>query len=214
MPSYDTFPPWKRFLSKRQFSTDNPFETQPLGPTPAFLYSQATAPLPSAATGGIWTAYPSVQNLAAHLRFGLLPHEFSIWLCRREWDPNPREPKPAEAIFEGATLAKNHYIADIPLMQGIITELDLALKATTRSMATAKVRKACSMFNKRWESTRTWDFLHRPLPTKTALLKDIRSRGYIPEGDTDALIALLKRPLNTAKEQRTLRQLLKDFLVY
>ena len=64
---------------------------------------------------GLWTAYPSAQNLAAHLRFGLLPGDFSIWLCRDEWDPAPEEPKTAEMIFEGAQTANNRYTEDIPL---------------------------------------------------------------------------------------------------
>lgn len=214
MPAYTTFPPWKHLLSKSNSMLKNAFDKQPLGANPAFLYSSITAPLPSAQMSGFWDAYPSIQGVAAHLRFGLLPLEFSIWLCRDEWDPAPREPKTAETIFEGAIAANIRYCEDIPLMRSIIAELDIAMKATKPSAAVAGVQKAADMFNERWQSTHTWDFFHKPLPNKTALLKHIKSKGYIQEGDTKALVKLLRGSLQDEKHQRQLRELLKDFLVY
>jgi hypothetical protein len=171
-----------------------------------------TAPLPSGTTAGAWTAYPAVQKLAAHLRFGLLPDDFSIWLCRDEWDLNPQELKTAEVIFEGAKSANNRYAGDIPVMQEIIAELDGSMKAD-EAEAWRRVQKACRMFNARWKSTPTWNFLHKPMRGLKALLNDIKKHRGIEEEHRDIIKALATSDLSDQKSQRLLRTLLQDAVV-
>ena len=96
MNNYMSFQEWKEFQTAAEDPTDNPFDKQPLGAEPVFLYTSNTSPLPAASMFGRWTAYPTSQKMAAHLRFGLLPAEFSIWLCRREWDPAADEAQTIE----------------------------------------------------------------------------------------------------------------------
>jgi hypothetical protein len=145
MADYNRFTTWKKFLTVRESQLDSPFDRKPLGEAPVFLYSETTAPLPCASMAGVWTAYPGVRELAAHLRFGLLPAHFSIWLCRHEWDASVSEPKTAESIFEGVGAAENRYVKDIRLMKQIVAELDLALAAADESDTWRRVQKACRL---------------------------------------------------------------------
>jgi hypothetical protein len=164
--------------------------------------------------GGIWTAYADVRQLAAHLCFGLLPGDFGIWLCRDEWDEAKDEPKTAEAIFEGAKVAENRYVADIPCMKKIIAELDAGLHARSDADVWRHVEKACRLFNARWKSTPTWNFLHKPLRDINALAKDMARHGSVDEEQVDEIKAVAKAPLSDPKTQRKLRSLLKDAAVY
>jgi len=213
MADYTRFPTWKRFLAGRECQTDNPFDRQPLGPAPVFLYSEITAPLPSGSMAGVWTAYPNAQKLAAHLRFGLLQAEFSIWLYRDEWDSAPQEPRTAEMIFAGAEAANNRYVEDIPLMKKVIAELDVALQTADGTDAWRRVQKACRMFNSRWKSTPTWNFLHKPLQGIKALARDMTGRGTVDEEHTEQIRALAATELSDRKAQRRLKALLKDAVV-
>jgi hypothetical protein len=213
MANYTRFSAWKRFLAGREYQTDNPFERQPLGPAPVFLYSESTSPLPSASTAGVWMAYPSPQKLAAHLRFGLLPLQFSIWLCRDEWDSTPEQPKIAEMIFEGAQTANNRYVQDIPIMKKVIAELDVALKTAADTDAWRRVQKACRIFNSRWESAPTWNFVHKPLRGFKALVKDMTVRASVDEEYTEQIKALATTELSDPKAQRKLKALLKEAVV-
>jgi hypothetical protein len=206
MPDYTKFSTWKKFLSNRKYQTDSPFDRKILGERPVFLYSEMTAPLPSAAMGGGWTGYADVRQLAAHLRFGLLPEDFSIWLCRSEWDPADDEPKAAEA-------AKNRYIEDIPRMKKIIAELDAAIQARSNADAWRSVDKACRLFNSRWRSTPTWNFFHKPFRDVKALARDVARHHSVDEEEKEKIKAIAKETLSTAA-QRELRSLLKEAVVY
>jgi hypothetical protein len=213
MTDYTIFSAWKKFLTGRKYLTDNPFDSQPLGPTPVFLYTEGTTPLPSASVAGVWMAYPSIQKLAAHLRFGLLPSEFSIWLSRDEWDSTPQEPKTAEQIFEGAQTVNNRYIGDIPLMKKVVAELDIALRTDDDGDAWRRVQKACRMFNSRCESTPTWNFVHKPLRGLKALLMDMTVCGSVAEELAEQMKALSTTQLSNRKAQRKLKALLKEAVV-
>jgi hypothetical protein len=164
--------------------------------------------------GGVWTAYADVRQLAAHLRFGLLPGDFSIWLCRNEWDADDDKPKPAEAIFDGAEAAKNRYVEDIPLMKKIIAELDAAMQADSNTDAWRGVDKACRLFNARWKSTPTWNFFHKPLRDVKALARDVARHGSVDEEQKEGIKAIANGTLSSAKVQRELRSLLKEVAVY
>jgi hypothetical protein len=163
--------------------------------------------------GGIWTAYADVRQLAAHLRFGLLPADFSIWLCRDEWDSAHTEPKTAEAIFEGAQAADNRYVADIPRMRKIIAELDAALHARSNADAWRRIDTACRMFNARWKSTPTWNFVHKGLPDVKALARHVARYGSVDDEQKEGITAIAKAPRFDAKAQRKLQSLLKDAVV-
>jgi hypothetical protein len=214
MADYTKFSTWKKFLSGREFQTDSPFDRKPLGKKPVFLYSEITAPLPSASMDGGWTAYADVRQLAAHLRFGLLPRDFSIWLCRNEWDHADEEPKTAEAIFDGAEAAKNRYIEDIPRMKRIIAELDAALQARSDAESWRRVDKAWRLFNSRWKSTPTWNFLHKALRDINVLARDVARHGSVDEELKEEIKAIAKSVFSQPKAQRELRSLLKEATVY
>ena len=213
MTNYTRFSTWKKFLAGCGDQIENPFDRERLGPAPVFLYSETTAPLPCAGMAGVWTAYPSIQKLAAHLRFGLLPGEFSLWLCRDEWDSAPREPKTAEMIFDGAQTEHNRYIGDIPIMKKVIAELDVSMNADNDGEAWRGVQKACRIFNLRWKSTPSWDFLHKPLRDFAALVKDLTVRATADEEIDEQIKALVARPLSSLKAQRTFKALLKEAVV-
>jgi hypothetical protein len=159
-----------------------------------------------------WTAYPGVLDLAAHLRFGLIPCDFSIWLCRDEWDPAYQDPKTAEMIFEGAQAECNRYVEDIPLMKKVIAELDKALEArgdeTWRHLETA-----CRRFNARWKSTPTWNFEHKPLRDVKALARDIRRSQTTGNGEKDEIRVLAAASVLDIKAQRRLRSYPRDAAV-
>jgi hypothetical protein len=214
MADYAKFSTWKRFLSGREDQTESPFDGKPLGQKPVFLYSEVTAPLPAATMGGGWTGYADVWQLAAHLRFGLLPLDFSIWLCRNEWDSADQEPKAAEAIFEGAEAAKNRYVADIPRMRKVIAELDAAIHMSSDPDAWRQIEKACRFFNSRWKSTPTWNFVHKPLRDVNALARDMTRHRSIDEEQADAIKVIARGSLAHAKAQMALRSLLKEAAVY
>lgn len=178
-----------------------------------FLYSEMTAPLPCAGTAGVWTAYPGVHSLVAHLRFGLLPLDFATWLSRDEWDSAPREPKTAEMLFEGAQAANNRRVADFPLMKKVIAQLDAALETTDEAVAWRKLQMACRIFNSRWESTPTWNFAHKPFRDIRALLKDMTARESIDDEQKRELKSLATQSLSDPKTQRRRRALLKKAAV-
>jgi hypothetical protein len=214
MTDYTKFSTWKKFLSGSEFQTESPFDRRPLGKEPVFLYSEITAPLPCASMSGSWTGYADVRQLAAHLRFGLLPGDFSIWLCRNEWDSADGEPKAAEAIFDGAKAADNRYIEDIPRMKKIIAELDAAIHAGSNADAWRHVDKACRLFNSRWKSTPTWNFFHKPLRDVKGLARDVARHGSVDEELKEGIKAIANGILSSAKVQRELRSLLKEVAVY
>lgn len=201
-----------KFLAGRDFPTDNPFDQDPLRANPVFLYSEMTAPLPCASMAGIWTAYPNPNKAAAHLRFGLMPCDFSIWLCRDEWDPSPKQPKLAEDIFAATRTAGNRYIADIPIMERIIATLDASINTKDDEVAWRVLEKACRAFNTRWASTPTWNFEHRPRRDVSALLRDMAKKRAIDPHD-DQIRAIAASAPSRATAQRDLRSLLRDTVI-
>lgn len=212
MQNYTAFPFWRRFLQSQELLTANPFDHDPLGPAPVFLYSEATAPLPCAARSGIWNAYPDVRRLAAHLRFGLLPCHFGIWLCRDEWDPRYRRPCTVEDLCRGARAAGNRYAAHIPLMEEIAATLDRAVAAAMPAEAWRHTRDTCRRFNRRWRSTPSWNFVHLPLKDGKALLRDLAAKDQSGLLTTKLKAQFARPPLNE-NTQAALREVLQNAAV-
>src|SRR5580704_17820516 len=205
---FTTAAAWLQFLEGRD-PLDNPFDAEPLGQSPVFLYSQNPAPLPSAAMAGMWTAYPTAQKLSAHLRFGLLPADFAIWLCRDEWDTNLHIPKLVEDIFAGARKAENQYTGDLPTMQRIIDLLDASMAATDDAAAWGLLENACQTFNSGWQSTPTWNFVHQPLRGREALIVHMTEKDAANQKTLNAVVSLASSPESDAQ----LRSLLSESIV-
>jgi hypothetical protein len=211
MTNYFAFPQWRQFLQTQEVLTASPFDHDDLGPAPVFLYSEATAPLPCAARSGIWTAYSDVRQLAAHLRFGLLPCDFAIWLARDEWDPAYRRPLTVEDLCRQARAARRD-TADCPRMLEIVACLDAALAAGTPAAAWRRTTQACQQFNRRWKSTPSWNFLHRPLRNLDSLARDLAAKGCGDFLDAGLGARLAQPPFDRAA-QRDLRALLANLAV-
>ena len=205
---------WLKNLARVKDLRRNPFDAEPLGSSPVFLYSETTSPLPAAAMEGRWSSYPAPQHLAAHLRFCLLPLDFSIWLCREEWDETPSKPKVAEEIWAGAKAAGIEYAKDIPAMEKVVKALDQAIMAQDADESWALIQKACRTFNKRWASTPTWNLVHRPLRDAKALVRDLVKRNSSDLVDGDEVKGLAVLDFSDPKSAKRLRSILKEALVF
>ena len=212
MKSFTKLAAWKKFLDGREFLSDNPFEKEALGDSPVFLYSSVTSPLPAASMGASWTAYSCPQKLAAHLRFGLLLGEFSIWLCREEWDKDASKVVSLESLFEGARAANSAYCADIPLMEKLAAQLDQAMIAHDDAQAFSLIQSTCRKFNRRWGKTSTWDFEHRPLKNLKQLSQDVLKRENCAL-DHDEFKEVAAGALINAKKQREFKNMLEEATV-
>jgi len=138
----------------------------------------------------------------------------AFWLCRSEWYSADPEPKGAEAVFEGAEAAKNRYVADIPRMKKIIAGLDSAMNTSNDAEAWRHGERACRLFNSRWKSTPTRNFVHKPLRDVNVLARDMARLGSIDEDQADATKSIAKGSLANVNAQRDLRSLLKEAAVY
>ena len=205
---------WLKNLARAKDLRRNPFDAEPLGPAPVFLYSETTSPLPAAEMEGSWSSYPIPQHLAAHLRFGLLPLDFSIWLCREEWDETPKKPKTAEEIWACAKAAGIKYAKDIPAMEKVVKALDQAITAQDADESWTLIEKACRTFNKRWASTPTWNLVHRPLRDAKSLVRDLVKRDSSEMVDEDDVRALTSLDFSDPKAAKRLRSILKEAIVF
>lgn len=205
---------WAEFLRDKEDPTSNPFSEAPLGLRPVALYSETTAPLPSASMAGSWTSYPSPLELALHLRFAVLPHLFGIWLCRSEWEVEDG-PMEAGRLFVKARRNGSRYADDIPLMEKIIGMLDGAI-APNGADRLETVVKACALFDGRWSRTGTWNFRLIVFPTLDAVARDVvdRASSEAVDMDDDAWIDLANRATTDDEARRKFQAILADCMVY
>ena len=177
---------WKEFAATADSPISSPFEKTNLNPASVYLYSQETAPLPSAVLGGNWYSYPSVGAMAAHIRHALLPSMFGTWLCRGDWDDD-EGPILLEELFQQAAAHESSYVDDIPLMREITALIDKAISTDNYDSA----EQACNKFNVRWARTSTWDFELVPFSSLQAVashISEMAAENFIEPEDWQSLI--------------------------
>jgi hypothetical protein len=213
--NWTNFAPWKKFLdASTDDSLANPFGKDVLTKDAAFLYCETTAPVPCASMAGIWLAYPTPQQMASHLNYGILPNLFSIWLCRDEWDPNPMKPLTLQDLFSGARKAENRYVNDIPRMEATAKLVETAMRSRRAAAAWRDIEVACRRFNARWKSTPTWNFVLRPYRDPEAVARAIvRHCGFVVDVDKSQVRELATRILSDRKAQKQFKALLADCVV-
>jgi hypothetical protein len=110
-------------------------------------------------------------------------------------------------------LAGREYQTDNPFdRQPLGTEPVFLHSETTAPLpyGWSRVQKACRLFNSRWASTPTWNFVHKPLRNFNALAKDMISSGSIDQQQKEQIKTLATGTSFDQKAQRKLRTLLKE----
>ncbi len=211
MSKWSRFAAWKIWQAEEDGRLSSPFARKRIGESSVFLYVQCTAPLPSGMMSGQWFSYPGVEDLISHLRFGVLPWIFGIWLCRDEWDEE-EGPIELDDLFEAARTHESRYLADIPVMEKIESNLKHGADAEAEE-AVVLLSRAIRTFNRRWKRTRTWDFELRVFPDIESVARDIRRRDCSELGKDLTMRGLAAAILRDRRREKEFRALLHEAAV-
>ncbi len=131
---------------------------EPIGPGTAFLYSETTAPLPSAAMYGFWQWFTDERELAGYLRIVGLPGMLSTWFCQQEWDPDhDRVPMGSRQILAGAR-EHGYLTEDIPFVEGLLDRME-AVDGVPKDQVLGVLGEVTSAFTARFGRTSSWDLV-------------------------------------------------------
>jgi len=120
-----------------------------------FLWTSMSAACSSSV--GMWELALNVASLAGYIRYIYLQNFFEIWLKRDQWDKSEALIK-AEDLFSTALTGEElEYQKDIPLMKGIIEEVDCVMGLTSHEIFYG-LKRALAKFNAHWNDTLTWSF--------------------------------------------------------
>ena len=140
---------WKRHLDSFTH-TLAPVKGNDISAATIFLWiSESYQMGPCIGGGAFWMWLPDARSAAGYLRHCYLPHCFSDWLVRTEWDPDPEAARSAEEIFDLAEKADAcRYKRNIPEMKEVTAILDSAMAKKNEKSCLAEIRRALPTFKK------------------------------------------------------------------
>lgn len=129
-----------------------------IGSGVVFLYSETTAPLPSAAMYGFWQWFTDQHELAGYLRFVGIPGMLSTWFGQQQWDPNYGTVAMGSRQILAGAREHGYLTEDIPVVEGLLDRME-ALDRFPNDQVLRVLEEVTSAFTARFGRTSSWDLV-------------------------------------------------------